>query len=399
MTARSQVGLALHGIAGSAFRSVLIVVCALIVAGFVLATALLAQAAQDSLTRSLDRLGADLVVVIESARTDAKDALIMGTPTAARMPGVFTSWVARVKGVEAVSAQLYLGAIATSPYIDEGDLLVVAYDPRTDFTLGPWVKSGAAGDLAMGQAVAGSAVSVPPGRTLELYGVPLSVRATLEPTGTDLDHSLFVGFETAYELARASKAAADGTLAAPRGEVSAVMVKVAPGARPRRVAAAIRGEVTGAAAVASPDMFKDYRSQMAGLRRGLVVIMVLAVVLSMAVLGLAFSLAAHQRRRQIGVLRALGATRGAVVRAFLTEAEILALSGGVLGVVVAAAGIALFSAPLGDTLGFPFSFPSSGKLAILIVVGLAVALAVVAVAALIPALRVARQEPATSMRE
>ena len=399
MTARSDVELALHGIAGSAFRSVLIVVCALIVAGFVLATALLAQAAQDSLTRSLDRLGADLVVVIEGARTDSQDALIMGTPTDARMPGVFTSLVARVKGVEATTAQLYVGAIPGSPYTDEADLLVVAYDPSTDFTLGPWVKSGAAGDLAAGQAVAGSSVSVPRGGTLELYGVPLTVRATLEPTGTDLDRSLFVDFETAFALARASKAAADGTLTAPKGEISAVLVKVAPGARPGQVAAAIRGNVTGAEAVASPDMFKTYRSQMNGMRRGLVVIMVMAVVLSVAVLALAFSLAAHQRRRQIGVLRALGATRGAVVRAFLTEAEILALSGGVLGVVVAAAGIALFRAPLGDTLGFPFSFPSTGKLAILIVVGLAVSLAVVAVAALIPALRVARQEPATSMRE
>ena len=399
MTARSQVGLALQGIAGSAFRSALIVVCALIVAGFVLATALLAQAAQDSLTRALDRLGADLVVVIEGARKAGNDALIMGTPTQAHMPADSTSLVARVRGVEAVSPQLFLGAIAASPYTAEGDLLVVAYDPRTDFTLAPWVKSGAAGDLAAGQAVAGSAVSVPQGGTLELYGVPLRVRATLEPTGTDLDRSLFVGFETAYELARASKAATDGTLEAPRGEISSVMVKVVPGARPARVAAAIRGEVTGSAVVASLDLFKDYRSQMAGLRRGLGVIMVLAVALSVAVLALAFSLAAHQRRRQIGVLRALGATRGAVVRAFLTEAEILALSGAVLGVLIAAAGIALFRAPLGDTLGFPFSFPSSGTLALLIVVGLAVALAVVALAALIPALRIARQEPATSMRE
>jgi putative ABC transport system permease protein len=315
------------------------------------------------------------------------------------MPSYFTSQVADVQGVAATSPQLYVGSVAGSRYTDEGDLLVVAYDPHTDFTLGPWVKAGAAGDLAAGQAVAGSSVSVPPNGTLDLYGVPLTVHATLEPTGTDLDRSLFVDFETAYELARASHAAADGTLAAPRDEISAVMVKVAPGARPGRVAAAIRGDVEGAAPVASPEMFKTHRVQIAGLRRGLVAITTMTVVLSAALLALVFSLAAHQRRRQIGMLRALGATRGAVVRAFLTEAELLALGGGVLGVLVAAAGIGLFRAPLGDELGFPFSFPSAGKLALLIFAGLAVALAVVAVSALVPALRVARQEPATSMRE
>ena len=125
----------------------------------------------------------------------------------------------------------------------------------------------------------------------------------------------------------------------------------------------------------------------------------MTVVLSGALLAMVFSMAAHERRRQIGVLRALGATRGAVLWSFLTEAGILAVAGGLAGVATAAVCVYLFRNLLVKSLGFPFLFPSFGSLAVLIVGGLALALIVVGLAAFFPAFRICRQEPANSMRE
>jgi ABC-type antimicrobial peptide transport system permease subunit len=52
-----------------------------------------------------------------------------------------------------------------------------------------------------------------------------------------------------------------------------------------------------------------------------------------------------------------------------------------------------------QTLGFPFLFPALGSLAALIAGGLALAMLFVALSAMVPALRISRQEPAESMRE
>jgi predicted permease len=58
--------------------------------------------------------------------------------------------------------------------------------------------------------------------------------------------------------------------------------------------------------------------------------------------------AAH-KSKEVGIRTALGATRSAVIRQFLTEAFILAAAGGVLGTAVAWAGIAMFNRAIVDT--------------------------------------------------
>lgn len=66
---------------------------------------------------------------------------------------------------------------------------------------------------------------------------------------------------------------------------------------------------------------------------------------------------------------------------------------------MAAVGVYLFRDLLVSVLGFPVIFPALGPLAVPVVGGLAVALLFVALAAIVPALRISRQEPAVSMRE
>jgi putative ABC transport system permease protein len=80
---KSLSGLALRGIAGSAFRSWLIAACALVVAGIGLSTAVVAYGARQSLHLALDRLGADVLVVPKGAEAPVQGALLMGTPSKA----------------------------------------------------------------------------------------------------------------------------------------------------------------------------------------------------------------------------------------------------------------------------------------------------------------------------
>ncbi len=58
--------------------------------------------------------------------------------------------------------------------------------------------------------------------------------------------------------------------------------------------------------------------------------------------------AAH-KSKEVGIRTALGATRGAVIRQFLTEAFVLSAVGGVLGTVLAWVGITLFNRAIVDT--------------------------------------------------
>jgi putative ABC transport system permease protein len=225
------------------------------------------------------------------------------------------------------------------------------------------------------------------------------LRGKLEPTGTNLDRSLFITLPTAYAMARSSRTTALRPLVLPEDRVSSVMVKVRPAADPARVAAAISRALPGVSAVVRPQMFAAYRTQIAGLLHVMLVVLALLLALALVVTMLLLSMAAHERRRELGVLRALGASRGAVVVALLAEALVVACAGGLAGVAVAGFGVSLFHTVIASRLGIPFVYPSGGALTAQIAAGLGLALLAVGVAAALPALRASVEEPALAMRE
>src|SRR5262249_61317297 len=67
-------------------------------------------------------------------------------------------------------------------------------------------------------------------------------------------------------------------------------------------------------------------------RLGLEAQALLAILVGMFLIYNAVSVSVAQRRREIGILRSLGVTRGRITRAFLAEAFVLGVVGGALGV-------------------------------------------------------------------
>jgi putative ABC transport system permease protein len=392
--------LALRNIAGNAFRSWVVFLCALAVAGFSLSVTLIIRGAEVSLRLARERLGADIIVVPKGSEGRIENALLMGRPTTAWMPKETVTRVAAVPGVAAASPQLYLASLANAACCDASEMFVVAFDPKTDFTVTPWLTRKLGDGLHLGEAVGGRLVYAPPGESrIKLYGYLLTLKANLELTGTGLDQSMFLTFETARDVARVSRMRAEKPLEVPPDSISAVLVNVRQGSDAYGVALKIRDATPGVTPITSPELFQSFRGQMTGLLHGFLAILGTTWAVSVLLIGLVFSMATNERRREIGVLRALGATRGFVFRSVLGEAALLALGGGLVGGALAALAVSLFRNLLVTSLGIPFLLPSLPGLLVLVTGGLAVALLSVALAALIPAYRISRQDPAVAMRE
>jgi putative ABC transport system permease protein len=96
-----------------------------------------------------------------------------------------------------------------------------------------------------------------------------------------------------------------------------------------------------------------------------------------------------ERVREIGLRKALGATPRAILRQFLTEASLLGLAGGVLGIGLGAVG----AAALPSLISQPVRFSSSAALA-----ALGISLVIGIVAGVYPAGRAARLSPIDALR-
>ena len=116
-----------------------------------------------------------------------------------------------------------------------------------------------------------------------------------------------------------------------------------------------------------------------------------AVALLVGGIGIAnvMIIAVIERRGEIGLRRALGATQAHIRRQFLTEAVILSVLGGVAGVAIGVGATYAYAATQGWRVIVPMEAAAGG---------LAAAIAIGAVAGLYPAMRAARLAPTEALR-
>jgi putative ABC transport system permease protein len=341
-----------------------------------------------------------VVVVPASSQDQVDDQLLLGAPTDARLPADLAQDIAAVPGVAAVSPQVYLATLSGAPCCPSARLLMVAYDPATDFTVRPWLNSAGAPPLAVGDVIGGYSVVVPPGKNgITIYGYDLRLRGSLERTGTNLDRTVYLTMDTARAMAEKSKTSAVKPLVLPRGKVSAYLVRVRDGVDPFSVVLSIEDRVPGIRATASNLLFENVRRQGALVTRGLTFVLVIVAILAIALVLVAASMAARERRRETGVLRALGATRSGVLRSFVLEAGFVALSGAFAGALAAAGVVYLYRTLIGNSVGAPLDLPSSASLILIVALDILAVVVIVTAAYAGPPARAAFRDPAVAMRE
>jgi putative ABC transport system permease protein len=319
-----------------------------------------------------------------------------GTP--APLPLTAEPMIARIPPVESVTAIGYVpGATvrrtAAIPAIDSGGIAVYAAQPGLLGTLGgsvaagtflnaataryPAVVLGAVAAQTLGIAQVGPATQVYlGGRYFTVIGILRPV-----PLAPALDESALVGFPAADALLGLDGSPTQIYLRALPDQVQPV-VSVLPftanPAQPEGVQVSLPSSILAARAAA--------RTAYAGLFLGLGAVAVLVGGVGIANI---MVIAILERRAEIGLRRALGATRRRVGLQFLTESVLLSALGGAAGVLAGAAATAGYAVASGQPAVVP---PVS------VALGLGIAVGTGALAGVYPAARAARLAPAEALR-
>ena len=145
-----------------------------------------------------------------------------------------------------------------------------------------------------------------------------------------------------------------------RPVTTTLQIAAAPGVDPHRLLADVRRVVP------APDYVYDGRAELAGLEAPMhqsmfianAVWIIVVLVAATALLN-TLTLSVLERRREIGVLRAMGSTRRFALQMVLAEAAGIGVVGGVLGLIFGLTDQWLFSLISGDMMNFHVSFRPS----------------------------------------
>jgi putative ABC transport system permease protein len=355
----------------------------------------LRQAIQSGLTTSLDRLGADLVVVPREATVNLSSALLTVEPNHYRLDASTTEEVAHLPGVQVAAPQQYFTLPTGGD--SHGDEDLIAFDPARDFTVLPWLAEKLDRPPRRGDVIVGGRRAEPVGGEVRLFGRAFPVYGRLALTGVGpFERGMFVSFDTVRDVAAAAQETTGRDGLDPRPDCpSGLLVRLKIGATPEqfRFAAA---RLSGVQVVAGNGLNTTVRQGMSALLDGAVLFTALTLLVTALMVGVMYTGLLSERRRELGLLLAVGMRPAQLVRLILAEAALTTGLGGVCGVILGAAGLMLFQRSLGfhfESHHVPFTLPPAGELAVTGLVSVALCSGVGLAGALLPAWHAGRREP------
>lgn len=279
-------------------------------------------------------------------------------------------------------------------------------NPETDFTVGPWLKQNLDRPLRDDEIIVGANAHIflgksesKPGDEEYFYGKKFTVVGILDQTGIGLDDAGFVSIPAVYDMARGSDKNAMRRLEVEPGDVSAFMVNVDADASRADVAERIEREVPGVAVVTSKElMSSSVARQLETLAPGLVYIGIGFWIISVLLIGALFSMIVNERRRELGLLQAVGATRRFIFNLVMLEAVELTSIGGIAGLSIGAVVILALKGVIASSMGIAYLWPGAAFIAIFTGGFLLMAVITGVVAALYPAIVASRLEPYQAIR-
>jgi putative ABC transport system permease protein len=358
----------------------------------------LSASSQAGLIAEINRLGTNLLTV------EAGQSLTGGP---AQLPREAPARITLLDNVQQVAhtaliRNTYVYRSAVVPATETGGLQVRATSLNllpvlgTGLAHGDWLNEGTARlPVAVLGAVAAQQLGIDrvyPGRRVWLGGQWFDIVGILNPSPLtpDIDVSALVGYQAAQTYL--------GYLSIVGGEQetgppSSIYVRAATGheaAVQSLLAGTADPEAPYEAAVSQPSDVLTARAAAAGAFNSLFLgLGVVALIVGAVGVANIMIISVLERRSEIGLRRALGATKSQIRTQFLAESILLAVIGGVVGVLAGAMATAVYAGSKNWAVVIPAEAWTGG---------IASAILIGAVAGLMPAIRASRMPPTVALR-
>ena len=305
----------------------------------IIAVLTVAMAGQTSIYGDLEKYGANLMVMPAISDIDiGLGGLSLGTLAVGenyisedKLPEIRQIADGKIREALNIEDEGDIATIAPRFYmntkVNGTSVVVVGIDPQEERQLKTWwrVSKGKyleAPDEALIGAIAAELLGFNVGDKIALNGGEVTVAGILEETGSNEDYQVFVPLETAQQAFDKE------------GWVSSIDVRALCNACPTSdIAGAINENMPGVRAVAVKQIAETEMGMMEKISKFLLALA--AITLAVGCFGVVNTMttSVHERIKDIGIMKAVGASRNQIMKIFFYEAIIVGVAGGLVGYV------------------------------------------------------------------
>ncbi len=312
-----------------------IVIAAMTVVGILT----IATAGQTRIYAQLEKYGANLSVIPAISNVDMTlGDLSMGALTVgenyipeAKLLEIRQIADGEIREALGIKDDVDIATIAPKLYINTKvkgtSLLVVGVEPQEERKIKTWWKIQEGEyleerDHALLGAQTAQLLKLNIGDKISFNGSDITVAGILEETGSTDDYQVFVPMQTLQ------------TAFSKEGVVSSVDIRALCNACPVEIIAdSINQNITGVRALAVKQVAETEMGMMDKMNKFMLALAGITLVIGAFGVVNTMMTSVHERIKDIGIMRAVGASRNQIVKAFIYEAIIIGIIGGILGYV------------------------------------------------------------------
>lgn len=309
------------------------------------------------------RMGADLLIVPYGVDIQNQSILLQGDFNHHTLPREVLDFVQKLPGVTAASPQFYISTLSAS--CCDKKVNIIGFDPKTDFTIKPWIRKTYKNDFIPGSVIVGNDIQIENVEKIKFFDKEFTVVGTLEPLGNKLDQTIFADVETVELLRQA--AASKGYNISSEGGPSSILANFEEGTDFEKISQKIQEQFNDLQVIQRKNIFDNVIATARSFKIAVWLIAGFFLFTVIAVIYIAFTVSTNERKREFATLLIIGATRKKLADIVLGESLLASGSGAVAGTLFGAVGIISFRFLIQENLQIPFLLPNISAIILTIV--------------------------------
>ncbi len=348
---------------------------------------------------SEQRLGADVIVLPKEIPVQGSTVLLTGEPVNVYLNEQESiAGLDQVRGIKQWTSQFFTQTLDSDCCSVGGENRLVGIDWESDFLIKPWIRGEELSSFTGNVAILGWKIpSIDD--VIQILGEDFTVVGTLDLTGTSMDQTIFIPMEQARNLTANS----DTVLQYweeddPYESISALFFKAETGFDPDFLAYSLN-QLPDVQVIRSNEVLQHTKESFTFIQRILLLFIGTTVLLGAIGLVGRYSGYVMERKKELGLMMALGTSSGKLRWWIMSETVLFGLFGSVVGVMLAIIAFPWLDRWTTELQRQPFITPDIGDWLLGSGIVFSIVILILTIASLIPGIQISKLWAGQAMNE